>query len=121
MNLFDSVLHLGTQKKRNLIPYLLSLCLGLLIFTGGLYESRIAFCQEEKEEPIQMRPRPDMRQNSLGKQKAVNPEGRKSRMRVNPVKNKKGTIADDGEHGDGRPSMRPAVPTKRLNPKSPAH
>ena len=107
------------MKKRTLTPYFLSICLGLLLFTGGLYESRIAFCQEEEEEPIQTRPRPDMQQHSLGKQKAVNAA---DRMRTNPARNRHETISDDGEHGDGiQPSMQPAVPTRQLKSTSPAH
>lgn len=131
------------MKKRTLTPYLLSICLGLLISTGGLYESRIAFCQEEEKELLPTRPRSDMQQHSLGKEKAVNPQGH---MQSDPVKNKKETIADDGEHGDKiqrsmrpivptqekvaddgqhddgiQPSMQPAVPIQQLKPKAPVH
>jgi len=129
------------MKKRTLTPYVLTICLGLLLSIGGLFDGRIAFCQPEEEEPIQTRPRPEMLKNPLDKQKAMNPAGR---MRVNPTKNKQKTIADDGQHGDGiqpsmrpggptqdivaddgqhgdglEPSMRPIVPKRKLNPKSP--
>ncbi len=109
------------MKKRTFTHYLLALCLGLLLSTGGLFDSQIAFCQpeEEEEEPIQARPAPDLRQNPLDKQRVMNPAGR---MRTNPVQNRQGTVADDGEHGDGRqPAMQPVVPAKRLTPRSPAH
>ena len=89
------------MKKLTLTPCLLSICLGLLVFTGGLYDSRMAFCQEE-EEPIQTRPRPDMHKNPLKKQMGVNPEGH---MQVDAVKNKQAAIADDGQHGDGMPRV----------------
>ena len=88
------------MKKRTLTPWFLSICLGLFLFSGDLYEGRMAFCQEEEEEPVQTRPRPDMVKNPLKKQKTMKPAGQ---SRANAVKNKQAIIADDGQHGDGHP------------------
>ena len=88
------------MKKRTLTPWFLSICLGLLLLSDGLYVNRMAFCQEEEEEPIQARPRPDMVKNPLKKQKTMKQQGQR---RVNAVEIKQTAIADDGQHGDGHP------------------
>ena len=85
------------MKKLTLMPYLLFICIGLLISTGGLFQCQIAFCLEEEEEPAQARPRPDTRPNPVEKQGVMTPT---DHMRFDPTRNKQKMVADDGEHGD---------------------
>ena len=67
----------------------------------------VALCQEEEEEEMQTRPRPDTRPNPVEKHGVMTPMGQR-------------TVADDGQHGDGlQPSMKPAGPSQHMRPTAP--
>lgn len=103
------------MKKLGLIYIVIFICVGLMIFSGGFLQSPVAFCQvEEEEEPIQTRPRPDIRPNPMQKQGI---KTQKENMGPASVINKQKMVEDDGEHGDGRQtSMKQTTTNLRKRP-----